>query len=223
MKLKSYLLASALIVLPPAAASAAPPVPFTWTGMYVGASGGLITQGTTGYDPSCMITCSVGKYNVDSAGGIFGVNGGYNLQMGMWVWGFETDFSATSLDRTLHVSPSPSTVSSKLTDLGTARLRFGYTFGQFMVYATGGFAYGHVKNGASWEQDPNYTVSESKMKTGWTGGGGFEWLLLNGWTARAEVLYVDLGRSTTNPAPSGCRFGFKNTYTIGRFGLNFRF
>src|SRR5689334_18784687 len=106
MKLKSYLLASALVVLPPAAASAAPPVPFNWTGTYIGVSGGLITQGTTGYDPDCMIVCSVTRYNVNSVGGIFGVNGGYNLQMGMWVWGFETDFSATSLDKTLNVSPS---------------------------------------------------------------------------------------------------------------------
>ena len=51
---------------------------------------------------------------------------------------------------------------------------------------------------------------------------GLEYAVTNNWTVRVEALYVDLGTSTGN-ATFGCRFGFKNTYTLGRLGLNYKF
>jgi outer membrane immunogenic protein len=228
VKLKPYLLASALAVVP-AAANAASPVQYNWTGFYVGGTVGLIDQGTTGTDFGGLIVSDGTKYGIDGMGAIFGVHAGFNYQMGMWVLGVEADFSGTTLDTNLGVMPAPSTVSSKLDSLGTVRGRVGYVFQNvLLVYATGGWAYGHVKNRASWEQDPNFTVSETLTKYGWTVGGGAEWAVMNHWIARAEVLYVDLGSSTTDFSPSiaqgsGCRFGFRNTYTIGRLGLSYKF
>jgi outer membrane immunogenic protein len=239
VKLKPYLLASAIGVLPFAASAAdlpvkAPikvvqPVPFTWTGFYVGGTVGLIDQGTTGTDIGGLIVSDGTKYGIDGMGAIFGAHAGFNYQMGMWVLGVEADYSGTTLDTTLSVPPLPSTVSSKLDSLGTVRGRVGYVFQDvLLVYATGGWAYGHVKNRASWEQDPTFTVSETLTKYGWTAGGGVDWAFTNHWIARAEVLYVDLGSSTTGFSPSiaegsGCRFGFRNTYTIGRLGLSYKF
>lgn len=228
MKLKPYLLASALAVLP-AAANAAPPAAFNWTGFYVGGTVGLIDQGTTGTDIGGLIISDGTKYGIDGMGVIGGGFVGFNFQTGMWVFGVEADFSGTTLNTTLGVMPSPSTVSSQLDSLGTVRLRAGYVFQDvLLVYATGGLAYGHVKNSASYEQDPFFTVSETLTKYGWTVGGGVDWAFTNHWIARVEVLYVDLGSSTTNFSPSiadncGCRFGFRNTYTIGRLGLSYKF
>lgn len=75
MKLKQYLLASTICVLPFAASAAdlpvkAPPmrvvqtVPFTWTGFYIGGSAGIISQNTTATD--------IGHSGTD---GMFGTNG----------------------------------------------------------------------------------------------------------------------------------------------------
>jgi outer membrane immunogenic protein len=223
MKLKPYLLASALAVVP-AAANAAPPIPYNWTGFYVGGTAGLIGQGATANDPGCFINCSVSSYDFGGVGGIFGVHAGFNYQTGRWVFGIEADYSGTTLDTTQSVIPLPSTVSSKLDTLGTVRGRVGYVFDNILlVYATGGWAYGHVNNRASWTQDPDWTVSESSTKYGWTAGGGLDWAFMNHWIARVEVLYVDLGSSTTGLSTSGCRFGFKNTYTIGRLGLSYKY
>jgi outer membrane immunogenic protein len=228
VKVKPYLLASALALVP-AAAKAAPPIPYNWTGFYVGGTVGLIDQGTTGTDIGGLIVSDGTKYGIDGMGAIFGVHAGANYQMGMWVFGVEADYSGTTLDTTLSIPPLPSTVSSKLDTLGTVRGRVGYVFNNILlVYATGGWAYGHVKNGASFEQNPNFTVSETLTKYGWTAGGGVDWAFMDHLIARVEVLYVDLGSSTTNFSPSiaqncGCRFGFRNTYTIGRLGLSYRF
>jgi outer membrane immunogenic protein len=231
MKLKPYLLASALAVVPAAANATSPTIPYNWTGFYVGGTAGLITQGATGTDlgPTCLINCSVTSYDIGDVGGIFGVHAGFNYQTGRWVLGVEADYSGTTLDTTQSVFPLPSTVSSKLDSLGTVRGRLGYVFdNRLLVYGTGGWAYGHVNNRASFEQDPLHTVSETLTKYGWTAGGGADWAFMDHWIARVEVLYVDLGNSTTNLAPassinSSCRFGFRNTYTIGRLGLSYKF
>jgi outer membrane immunogenic protein len=115
--------------------------------------------------------------------------------------------------------------SSKLTSLGTVRGRIGYAFDRALLYATGGFAYGHVENKFNFPIDPNSTsgLSTSGTRTGWTVGGGLEYAITNNWTVRAEGLYVDLGKSTSGPNCTGCRFGFKNTYALGRVGLNYKF
>ena len=60
------------------------------------------------------------------------------------------------------------------------------------------------------------------MRTGWTAGGGVEYALTNNVTIRGEVLYVNLGTETV-ANNSGCRFGFKNNYTLGRLGANYKF
>ena len=54
----------------------------------------------------------------------------------------------------------------------------------------GGFAYGQVD-----------AFSFSTTPTGWTAGGGVEWMFAPHWSAKAEYLYVDLSSNGTM-APS---------------------
>jgi outer membrane immunogenic protein len=225
MKIKPYLLASALSALPFAANATPPgPMPFTWTGFYVGASGGFISQGTTATDIGGMLFPDGTTLNITGTGGIFGVNGGYNYQMGAIVLGLEADIALSTLDSTstFLAGAGPVVATSKLRNLGTVRGRIGYAFDRVLVYGTGGFAYGNVWNKVNLQADPNLGGSTSGTRTGWTIGGGLEYAITNNWTVRAEGLYVDLGRSTSAPC-TGCRFGFKNTYGLGRIGLNFKF
>jgi outer membrane immunogenic protein len=71
------------------------------------------------------------------------------------------------------------------------------------------------------------------VKTGWTVGGGLEWMLATNWTLKAEYLYVDFRSSfavpTANiPAPN---LIFSQTMLvdadlrahIARVGLNYKF
>ncbi len=239
MKLKHYLLASTICVLPFAASAAdlpvkAPyravaPMPFSWTGFYIGGSAGVISQNTTGTDINGLWDNPGDTWGVPGISGLFGINVGYNYQLSNnIVLGLEADIAWSGLNNTstnFDITGTGFSVSSKLSSLGTVRGRIGYAFDRALVYATGGFAFGHVENAtAILRGDPAYyNVSISGTQTGWTVGGGLEYAVTNNWTVRAETLYVDLGTKTTGVNDCGCTFGFKNTYTLGRFGLNYKF
>ena len=70
------------------------------------------------------------------------------------------------------------------------------------------------------------------MRTGWTGGGGVEWMFLPKWSAKVEYLYYDLGTATTTPlqAVYGAKGQFSNASYQARFngdvvraGVNYHF
>jgi outer membrane immunogenic protein len=70
----------------------------------------------------------------------------------------------------------------------------GYAFDRFLVYGTGGAAFGNVQ--ASFSND----AVSSAAETGWTIGAGVEAAFAPNWTAKAEYLFVDLsnGSCTTD-------------------------
>ena len=60
-----------------------------------------------------------------------------------------------------------------------------------LLYLTGGLAFGHVES--DW-----LALTENQTKAGWTLGAGFEHMFGPNWTAKAEVLYIDLGATTVD-------------------------
>ena len=64
--------------------------------------------------------------------------------------------------------------------------------------------------------------------TGWTVGGGSEWVLSGGWTAKLEYLFVDLGTignsyvSNAGVVPTVVESSHVRDNII-RIGLNYRF
>ncbi len=114
------------------------------------------------------------------------------------------------------------TVDAGLDYLGTVRGRVGYLIRpNMLIYGTGGFAYGeaysHVTqtafsqtnllaNGAVLFSGTNMffgTARQNQMMTGWTAGGGFEWMFMPNWSLKAEALYWDLGSMHVQSFPSG--------------------
>lgn len=244
MKTKQYLLASVVCFAPFTAAAADLPVkapppiappPFSWTGFYLGASAGIISQGTTAFTDIFGSSGGVdfsNSFGITGFGFIGGGNVGYNYQFpSNWVIGIEADISGTSLNNSADPFFGVATFSSRLDALATVRARLGYAFDRALLYATGGWAVGHVKNSVTSPffcgKGTTCLFSSEKWKSGWTAGGGLEYALSrNTWTVRVEALYVDLGKTTIdapNVGNSGCRFGFKNHYLIGRLGLNYKF
>jgi outer membrane immunogenic protein len=77
-----------------------------------------------------------------------------------------------------------------------------------LLYGTGGLAYGQVRSSAISVFPPpgsieTYAGSISDTRVGWTAGAGGERLIGNGWSIKAEYLFVDLGSvSYANPCVS---------------------
>jgi outer membrane immunogenic protein len=191
---------------------------FTWTGCYIGGTGGGVwgnTKDTWGANPAGFpgVAGSLAvSSSFHSSGGTGGVEGGCNYQVSPWfVFGVEADWEATSLSgsssgtvvNALGSFPFTQTFSSHW--LSTVRARAGYAAGQWLFYATGGAAFANLSR-ADTLTVPSGTLvnaSQSTVASGWTVGAGVEWALAFNWTVRAEYLFVDLPALTytaVNPA-----------------------
>ena len=96
------------------------------------------------------------------------------------------------------------------------RGRLGYAAGRFMPFVTGGAAFGDIRASTPGLGGGNATTA------GWTVGAGIEFALVGNWTAKAEYLYVDLGKLSF----VGCGAPVDNvsfTANIVRGGINYRF
>jgi outer membrane immunogenic protein len=200
------------------------------------------------------------NFSNNSSGFIGGGEAGYNWQIGQIVYGIETDISGASVSNSSAFSGSVSpagfpantvNVSALATDkldyLGTVRGRAGFLVTPpILVYATGGFAYGGVSASTALAEQvsgpcacgpaPSVAGSISSTRTGWTVGGGLEWMFAPNWTVKGEYLYYDLGSSTyalpalvqTNAAGAPF-FGANGSATvdfkgsIARAGVNYKF
>ena len=235
-----------------------PPPIFTWTGLYVGVNAGYgwgnnkssnsFAPETDPTDPDPEVDeFFILSHPKLSGGFVGGGQIGYNYQFSPWlVAGIETDFQGTSLKGQSSgagaSTNSPdhvlvATASSRLNWFGTVRGRIGVTpfDPHFLLYGTGGFAYGKVRRGITTadfepEGDNDFGAAAfSNTRTGWTAGGGVEWAFLPGWSAKVEYLYTDLGGATTLLVPEGTGPIF-NTFNIPatrfhtvRAGLNYHF
>jgi outer membrane immunogenic protein len=130
---------------------------------------------------------------------------------------------------------------------GTVRGRLGYTvFERTLLYATGGFAFGGVKDSLNVseisEGSPlGGTASRDHTATGFAVGGGVETFFTPNWSLKAEYQYIDLGSTTlatlavnTTNAPEGIGnpdccdrpvgiTTIEHRYHTVRLGLNYKF
>jgi outer membrane immunogenic protein len=176
-----------------------PPSVASWTGSYIGISGGgawgnsVLRNELTGTDQTPRF---------DLHGGIVGITSGYNIQNGNVVYGYESDTSITSKRGSAFNFPPNGAFSSEVKEpwLSTYRGRLGYVQNNWMVYATGGAA---LANAEISTIGPAGQISEKHWHWGWTLGGGVEMRLTQDWSAKVEYLYVGLqDKSYFSPAPS---------------------
>jgi outer membrane immunogenic protein len=238
------------------------PPPFSWTGFYVGANigGGWSSNWSSRLDPLPTPTffgVTPVSFSNNASGIIGGGQIGYNRQFNTnWLFGFETDFQGTNLKGRSTVAPillsngvtpipgSSAFMNRELDWFGTVRGRLGLTYDRWLVYGTGGFAYGEVKGSADFSFFAStiagdfplaFPVTFSHTKPGWTAGGGAEYALpgtYGNWTIRAEYLFVSLSGDDSvtssgvppQPPPTAVRFTWNRTdFHIARFGLNYKF
>jgi outer membrane immunogenic protein len=201
--------------------------------------------------------------STDPYGFIGGGQVGYNFQIkNLLVMGIEADIDdltqsnrTTIVNRVIPIVGFPENYQTTLTAkkninyLGTVRGRLGFLlYPSMLVYGVGGFAYGGVSSNES------FTANESlgpaaystvfaqnnwnKNLTGWTAGGGVEWMFMSQWSAKIEYAYYDLGVLKSNfvlnqinnallpPVLwSSANVSSSTRFTVGsvRIGLNYHF
>ncbi len=87
-------------------------------------------------------------------------------------------------------------LKSRMYDFGDARVRLGYAFGRFLVYGTGGYAYGdfEVKNTQA-------GLSDRQIMNGWTAGAGIEWVYNKSFSLRGELDHTSYGSTNFSSLP----------------------
>ena len=186
-----------------------PPPPPMWTGFYAGLNlGGGWDAGNGNKNAYNLYGANGGVTNKMSGGVIGGVQIGYNYQinslglgcMGALI-GAEADFQGTSMGSNgsgttyNYFGNLSSNQGMSVPWFGTVRGRLGLTvMPTLLVYGTGGFAYADVSRNGGLLGFNNGSATQ----TGWTAGGGVEWMFMPNWSAKAEYLYTDVSGGGNN-------------------------
>jgi high affinity Mn2+ porin len=193
---------------------------FDWTGFYFG---GHFGYGDAGLGPGTNPLPLQGVFFPPSTIGLIGgFQAGYNRQFSNHlVLGVEADASFPSPTDVPRLAPAP--FNTTIDYVGTLRGRAGYTFGRWMPYLTGGFAWGHAH--VSVNDDAGGLVGTvNGYQTGWTAGAGVEFAVSGNWSAKAEYDYIDLSRRTYDLNGFGLAgVNVDPRIHLAKLGLNYRF
>jgi outer membrane immunogenic protein len=233
MMKKILLSTAAVLALAPTTAFAAdlpmkavPPVApiYDWTGFYIGVSGGGSVGASDHLDRATGLSFANG-YNI--TGGLGGGTIGYNWQMSRFVIGFEGDASwgseyGSNTDTGTVGDPAFRSFT-KETWVATARLRVGYAVDNLLFYGTGGYAAAGAEAGIKDANTLALLASTTSTHSGWTAGGGLEWGFAPNWSAKFELLYLQLNSTAFNTLQGEGPRTVPLNDTIARAGVNYRF
>jgi outer membrane immunogenic protein len=235
---------AALMAAPALAAELAPPAPTPyykapapvepvcmWCGFYIGANvGGSWGNARSSFDAPGFPAFFSDTTHPD--GVIGGGQLGYNWQVGNAVFGIESDIQGSDQRDSLSLAALATPLGAvglsqadKENWFGTTRGRLGFAPGgsNWLLYGTGGVAYGDVHSAFTLTTPIGAaTVSNSATRVGWTGGGGLEYMFLPRWSVKAEYLYMDLG-SADLALPFALTQHIRFHDNIARVGINYRF
>lgn len=159
----------------------------SWTGVYLGAQVGYAWGDSSGTQNAGGTFFPVVPYTIDPHGFVGGGRVGFNYQSGALVLGTEADIEAANLDglTTISAFGQDYFFNVKADTLASLRGRVGFAHNRWLLYGTGGVAWGHVTSPP--------LDSLDGWRTGWTAGAGVEYALANNWSANLEYRYTDLG------------------------------
>ncbi|MEE3624479.1 outer membrane beta-barrel protein [Nitrospirillum sp. BR 11752] len=194
------LLGVTLLALPASSGASAA----DWPGLYAGVNAG----GTFGAGGAASAGSGgrTSRYNSNNAFG--GAQVGYNFELSpMFILGIENDFDYAGKQSKKNGTTSSDTA---LPWFGSGRLKAGFTPAglDMLVYGMAGLAFGQVDNRIN-----------TRMRGGWTAGGGIEWMVLPHLSTKVGYLYTDLSKSFKNDNLIKTEARFHAV----RFGVNYHF
>jgi outer membrane immunogenic protein len=189
---------------PPAIVSPA----YNWSGFYIGAMGGY----------------GWGSGDSEGSGGFGGGTVGYNWQFpgSQFVFGVEVDAAGASIKDSFTEDLGGGvllTQEFKTNSFGSVTGRAGFAMDAVLFYAKGGYAWANNKASIS---ALGTTFSDSQTHSGYTIGGGLEYLFTPSWSAKAEYMYTSLGGETYNLGGVPLDSGSLDFHTI-KVGVNYHF
>ena len=213
--MKRLLLAGAALLSLMTAASAAdlaarpytkaPPLSpaYNWTGFYIGVMGGY-------------------AFDSGNGGGFGGGTIGYNWQApgSQFVFGIEIDAAGASIKDSLSgvIFGVLTTVESKVEALGSVTGRVGIAADAALFYAKGGYAWANNKLSVS----GIVNGSDSHVHSGYTVGGGIEYMFAPNWSAKAEYMFTHLEGQTYNLGGLAIDAG-TGEFSSVKVGINYHF
>lgn len=212
-----------------------PPAPlFTWTGFYVGLNAGAMFNAYNNNNNNFAFGGFGNSQSNNKIGFIGGAQIGYNWQLGGPILlGLEADFNGHSSISSNNNGFGFGGGNSGSGFLGTGRGRIGFlATPQFLIYATGGVAYGNpwssANNSLAFILFPNsfgtfgFNNNQNSFRVGYAVGGGLEYMFSPNWSVKAEYLYTDLGRTGSNFTAFGGQAS-RSTAHVARLGVNYHF
>lgn len=197
----------------PLKARPAPPPVMTWQGFYLGAMGGYGSDNSTG----------ISSVGFDLKGGFAGGTAGYNWQWGQFAAGVETDAAWADINAT--ATNAFIIATDRIRSWGTVRGRIGVAFDTVLLYATGGWAWADNRITIT---SLVLSVADSQFHSGFTGGGGVEWMFARNWSLKAEYLRREFESQNyfvgvfAGPAAAGLPSG-RGKFHSGQVGVNYHF
>jgi outer membrane immunogenic protein len=187
---------------------------YNWSGFYAGVMGGYGWSDRVRLDGFAVNTNEI-------KGGFGGGTIGYNWQTpgSIWVWGLEVDAAAGDI-KYREALTTALTFEDKIRAFGSVTGRVGVTAGAALFYAKGGYAW--ANNRVSLTVPGIVTVSESKTHSGWTVGGGVEYMFAPSWSLKGEYMYADYGNGRYGDATTGFTDLGLTTHTV-KGGINYHF
>jgi outer membrane immunogenic protein len=233
---------------PPPPVAYVPPVPiFTWTGFYVGVNAGgafplnnnsSAINNAVFFGGAAPLAGSFGGFVATNNGGnngrfLVGGQAGVNWQVNQFVLGIEGDGQALLGGNNNNFGLFPNN-GNNTGFLGTVRGRGGIAFDRFLVYGTGGVAFGGNNDRANTFLGtvggvPTIFTANTTAGTrvGYAVGAGVEYAFFNNWSIKVEYLFVDLGRNNRtffDPVTgAGFFINHREQDHVVRAGLNYRF
>jgi outer membrane immunogenic protein len=212
-----------------APAPVAAPVPWSWTGFYIGAHIGSAWASEDWLanepgDPFNGKSIANGTLN----GFLGGFQAGYNYQINWVVVGVEGDFSWADVKGHLGgiFCFEEFVCKSRKEWFATFTGRIGGTIDHALLYVKGGVAWVHDKHDISFEGFP-LTLTDDGTRTGWTWGAGIEYAFTPHWSGKIEYDYMDFGTRTTGACEgSDCENPFADIVQrvhMVKAGVNYRF
>jgi outer membrane immunogenic protein len=232
-------LAADLIIEEPAAVYA--PAAYDWNGFYVGVNagygGGVFAHP---FEVTDGVDTLPGTIDVTAGGFVYGVQAGFNAQMDNILFGIEADIQGSTIDGRVSlgiedpddliggIDSIDADAGTSLDWFATLRPRIGLVNDRFVVYATGGLAYGQTTSSinVSINDTPVFDPSITNDRFGWTIGAGIEYALTDNITFKTEYLYTDLGsEEILNLDLGGPTLTMDSAvaFHVVRAGLNFQF
>ena len=176
-----------------------------WSGFYIGAMGGY-------------------AFDSDNGGGFGGGTIGYNWQFpgSQFVFGIEVDAAGASIkdSQTVIVGLAAITAEDKMDALGSVTGRVGVAMDTALFYAKGGYAWANNKLSVT---VPGFlSVSDSHVHSGYTIGGGIEYMFAPNWSAKAEYMFTHLDSQTYNLFGLALDSGTAEFSSV-KVGINYHF